>query len=378
MNKKILIGIIIIVVLLGIAGGVVTFFILNQQKQNPEDIWEKYISYINEHKYEEMYSMLTEDSKSQISQEDFIKRNKNIYDGIDMTNMKIEITSREEDSDIQKISYNSTMDTGAGNINFANTVRLTKDKEKGYLINWSSSLIFPSLNNTDKVRVKSISAKRGEIIDCNGNVLAGEGTVSSVGIVPGKLSENKDEDIENIAQLLGITSETINKSLSASWVKDDTFVPIKKVSKDAEDLKKQLLEINCIKITTAKSRVYPYGEALAHLIGYVQNITSEELESNKDKGYTSTSVIGKTGLEKIYEERLKGTDGIEIYIEDSEGNRKSEVAKINVQDGETIKLTIDSKIQVKLYNELKDNEGFFVVMHPQNRKIISTSIYTIL
>lgn len=54
------------------------------------------------------------------------------------------------------------------------------------------------------------------------------------------------------------------------------------------------------------------------------------------------------------------------------------MAKINVQDGETIKLTIDSKIQVKLYNELKDNEGFFVVMHPQNRKIISTSIYTIL
>lgn len=372
MNKKVIIGISIGVTILGIMGGIIYFLILNQFKVNPEDIWQKYVSLTNEQKYEEMYEMLTEDSKIQISQEDFIKRNKNIYDGINMTNMKAEITAiEEENSATQKVSYDLTMNTEAGNINLTNAVRLTKDKEKGYLINWSHSLIFPELNSSDKVRIKTISAERGIITDKNELMLAGKGEVSSVGIVPGKLGENRDEDIEKIAELLGTTADAINKSLSASWVKEDTFVPIKKISKDAEDLKSQLLSIKGIKITTTKSRVYPFGEATAHLVGYVQNITSEELEQNKGKGYDSNSVIGKAGLEKLYEEKLKGKDGVEIYIEDENGKRKAEIAKIDVQDGEKIKLTIDAKMQQNLYNQLKNDEGFFVVMHPTTGALLA-------
>jgi len=371
MNKKVVIGIIAGVVI-SVIIGVVAFFILNQSKVKPEEIWQSYISLINEKKYEEMYAMLTEEAKTQISQEDFIKRNQNIYEGIDMTNMKVEITALEEESSsIRKISYNSSMETEAGKIDFENIVRLTKDKEKGYLINWSSSLIFPQLNNTDKVRIKTISAKRGTILDKNGAMLAGEGEISSVGIVPGKIGENKEQEIERIANLLETTAEAINKTLSASWVKDDTFVPIKEVSKDATDLKQQLLQNPSIKISTAKARVYPLGEAAAHLVGYVQNITAEDLEKNVGKGYTSTSVIGKAGLERIYEERLKGKDGVEIYILDEQGNRKTDIAKIDVQDGEDIKLTIDANIQTKLYNELKENEGFFVVMHPTDGALLA-------
>ena len=374
MNKKIIIWIIaVIVIVLAIAGGII-LYTNNKTKSNPEDIWNQYIAYINDQKYDEMYDMLTDDSKAQISREDFVSRNKNIYDGIDMTDMKVEITSIEnEDSKTSKITYNSTMNTEAGQIDFQNTVRLTqnKDKENRYGINWSSSLILPQLNNTDKVRIKTISAERGSITDKNGQILAGKGTVSSVGIVPGKLGENKDESIEKIANLLGVTTDSINKNLSASWVKDDSFVPIKKVSKDNIELKDQLLQIPGVKITTDKGRTYPLGEVTAHLVGYVQNITAEELQENRGKGYTSTSVIGKTGLEKIYEERLKGKDGVEIYIESSDGTRKTDIAKIDVQNGEDIKLTIDSNIQTKLYNELKDNEGCFVVMHPKTGELLA-------
>lgn len=378
MDKKLVIGIIVAILVIALGVGI-AIFMLSQTKIAPEEIWQKYISCINDKKYEEMYEMITEESKSQITKEDFIKRNKNIYEGIDMANMKIEITAiEEESSSINKITYKSTMETASGKIDFENTVRLTKDKEKGHLINWSSSLIFPGLNNTDKVRIKTISAERGQIVDSRGNLLAGVGTISSVGIVPGKLGENKEQGIEQIANLLGTTSESINKTLSASWVKDDTFVPIKKVSVNATELKQQLLQIPGVKITSAKSRVYPLGEAAAHFVGYVQNITAEELEANQGKGYNSNSVIGKSGLEKVYEERLKGKDGVEIYIEDSEGNRKSEIAKIDVQNGETIKLAIDSNIQTKLYNDLKENEGFFVVMHPQTgalMALVSTPSY---
>ena len=373
MNKKIVIGIIIAIIIVALAGVGVAVYILNQNKINPEEIWKSYISKINEQKYEEMYQMLSETSKQQISQEDFITRNKNIYEGIEMSDMEIQITGvEEEDSKTSKITYNSTMNTEAGKVEFSNIVRLTEDKEQGYTINWSSNLIFPQLNNTDKVRVKTVKSERGEIVDKNGVVLAGEGEISSVGIVPGKLNqESKDADIEKIASLLGTTSTSINNTLSASWVKDDSFVPIKEVSKDATELKEQLLQISGIKINTDTARVYPLGEAAAHLVGYVQNITAEELEANKDKGYTSTSIIGKAGLEKQYEDRLKGTDGLDIYIEDENGERKAEIAKIEVQNGETIKLTIDSTIQTKLYNEIKDNQGFFVVMEPQTGALLA-------
>ena len=371
MNKKIIIGIVIAIVLIAIVGGIVVF-VQNKNKANPEDIWQKYISCINDRNYEEMYNMITEESKQTITQEDFIARNKNIYEGIDMTDMQIEITGIEEqDKTTTKISYNSTMNTEAGEISFSNQVKLNKDKEKGYLITWNSTLIFPQLSNTDKVRIKTISAERGEILDKNGTVLAGNGTVSSVGIVPGKLGENKETNIEQIATLLGITADEINDELSASWVKDDTFVPIKKVATTETELKNQLLQIPGVKITSVSSRVYPLGEIAAHLTGYIRTITAEELEENRGKGYNSNSLIGKTGLEKQYEERLKGKDGVEIYIEDSQGNRKSEIAKIDVQDGEDIKLTIDANLQTEIYNKTKDNKGFFVVMEPKTGAILA-------
>lgn len=372
MNKKTTIWIIVAIIIIATILGTIATFVLSKNKNKPEDIWQKYIACINEQKYEEMYNMLTEDSKAKISQDDFISRNKNIYDGIDMTDMQIKISSvEEENSTTSKISYNQSMNTDAGKIEFDNTVRLTKNKEKGYLVNWSSSLIFPTLGNNDKVRIKTISAERGSIIDKNSQVLAGQGSVSSVGIVPGKLSDNKEADIEKIANLLGTTANSISKSLSASWVKDDTFVPLKKIAMNATDLKNQLLQIPGVKITTAKGRTYPLGETAAQLVGYVQTITAEELEANRGKGYTATSVIGKAGLEKQYEERLKGKDGVEIYIEGEDGTRKTDIARIDVQNGETIKLTIDSKIQTKLYDELKENEGFFVVMQPKTGELLA-------
>lgn len=373
MNKKIVIGIVvtIIVIVFAVAGGVIAYR-MTRDTSKPEDVLIKYVGYVNEQNYEEMYKLLTNDSKEQISKEDFITRNKNIYEGIDMTDMKIEITNvTEENSKTYVISYNQSMNSEAGKIEFENTANVIKDKELGYQLNWKSSLIFPNLSSTDKVRIKTISAERGSIVDKNGNMLAGLGTVSSVGIVPGKLGENKDENIEKIANLLGTTADSINKTLSASWVKDDTFVPIKKIQVDSIELKEQLLQIPGIKITSTKSRVYPLGEASAHLVGYVQNITADELKANRGKGYTSTSVIGKAGLEKQYEERLKGKDGLEIYIEDSDGKRKKDIAKIDVQNGETIKLTIDSTMQSKLYNELKNDAGFFVVMHPNTGALLA-------
>ena len=124
-------------------------------------------------------------------------------------------------------------------------------------------------------------------------------------------------------------------------------------------------------IKDADKREYPLGEKLAHLIGYIQTISAEDLEKNKDKGYTSNSVIGKSGLEKYYEDRLKGTTGAEIYIANSNGNKKRTIVKRECKDGENIKLTIDSNLQTKIYEDYSSEKSATCVINPKTGEILA-------
>ena len=366
MKKKIIIVIVLVCLAILAVGG---FLIYSSKTIKPENILNEYISKINEAKYNEMYEMISNRSKGQITEEDFVKRNKNIYEGIDMSNLKIDIKNIEKESSKKyAITYITSMNVSGQNISFENRSNIIKEDNK-LKIDWSSNMIFPNLNGTDKVKVSTSKAIRGKILDRNGKELATNGKISSVGIVPGKLGENKTESINKIAELLNLSSETIENKLKASWVKDESFVPIKNVSMDENDLKEKLLQIKGVMISSTNGRIYPLGEATAHLTGYIQSITKEELEKNPE--YSSTSLIGKTGLEKRYEKELKGKDGIEIYIADSEGNKKDTIIKKEKVDGENIKITIDSIIQNNLYKELKNDEGLFVVMNHKTGEIIA-------
>ena len=363
MKKKILITILIILISAMIGS---LIFIIDYNK--PEKVLTRYFSLINEGKYGELetYVNLPEG----YSQEDFLKRNTNIYTGIDAEDITIEIKSVEKEKKSAKVTYINKLKIKDQIVEFENVANFTKEN-LDYKIDWSSNLIFPELNNEYKVRVRAIHAKRGEIFDRNGLLLAYYGKISKVGVVPGKLSENREEDIEKLSELLNISVEKINKELSSSWVKNDSFVPLKNISYDEEILKEKLLEIPGIMLDSEKDRVYPYKEATAHVTGYISSITAEELETRKDKGYSSTSLLGKAGAERTYEERLKGKDGIGVYVEDENGKIVKKIIETEAQDGEDIKLTIDAAMQVKLYEELKNDEGFFVVMNPKTGEILA-------
>lgn len=215
-NKKgLIIGLVILLIMVII---IVTVITLNLNKENPEDVLNTYITYINDKNYDGMYDLLSSSSKSSISKEDFITKNKNIYEGIDSLDIKIDIKETKKESKNIKILYNEQMYTSAGKVDFSNSVNLVKE-DKQYKIDWSITLIFPELKEGYKVRVKTLKANRGAIIDRDGNKLAYDGKVSSVGIVPGKLGDNKDESISKISELTGVSIETINKYLSARLCK---------------------------------------------------------------------------------------------------------------------------------------------------------------
>lgn len=345
---------------------------LNQDIMQPDELLQLYTTYINEQKYEEMYALLDDLSQEITSQEDFISKNKNIYEGIEARDITVHITEVIKQSNKQTlVKYDTNMDTLAGEISFSNQAIFTKNKDREYKLKWYSQLIFPQLNPKDKVRVNTLKADRGTIYDRNREMLAGKGIASSIGIVPGKMSENREEDIEKIAELLEVSTQSIYKKLGASYVKDDTFVPIKTIKAGQEELEEALLKVKGIKITNTPVRVYPLEEKISHLVGYIQKVNAEDLERLEGEGYNANSVIGRAGLEKIYEEELRGIDGYEIIIVDSENNKKQTLAEKRERDGRDIVLTIDSRMQRHLYDQFAQDKSCSVVMNPKTGEILA-------
>ncbi len=294
-SKKIAIILTVIIVLLLIAGIVEWYIISNMDKNKPEEVLNAYIECLKNQDYEGMYLLVSDSTKSRVDKETFLSRNQNIYEGIEATN--IEISNLVYDEDNKSVSYDMSFDTLAGTISFSNTATFDRQDDNKYYLNWYSSLIFPDLEESYKVRVYSNSGARGDILDRNGKVLA---------------TNNENGE-----------------------------------------------------------REYPYGEIAAHLVGYIRGISEEELEAHKGEGYTTSSLIGKNGLELAFEDRLRGKNGTGIYIVDANETVLKTIAETDMEDGEDIKTTIDIDLQTKIYEEFNGDNGFSVAMNPKTGEVLA-------
>ena len=154
-KTKVIIIVISIIVLLALIGGGVYWyiFILNADQNTPEEVFSQYVSYINEQNYEAMYNLLSDSTKERVEKQTYLDRNKNIYEGIDAENVTISNLSYEKSSKI--LSYDMSLVTSAGEINFHNTASFDRQDDNKYYLNWYSNLIFPELKDDYKVRVST-------------------------------------------------------------------------------------------------------------------------------------------------------------------------------------------------------------------------------
>lgn len=374
MKRKKIIGTMAAILILLIVGAVAVVLVRRPfDAGKPDELLADYFACIEKGAYDKMYGMLDEESKANISKKDFVTRNQKIYEGIEAKNVKISVKDAKKTDGGEKVSYLASMDSVAGKIEFENQAMCTRDSYfDEFKLSWDDSLIFPDMKDTDKVSVSTSQAVRGQILDRNGNMLAGPGTAPSVGLVPGKMSENKEADIAQLAGLLGMTEEEINSQLSAAWVTPDSFVPLKTLnSQQSQELTEQLLTIAGVLINDTEVRTYPLGEKAAHLIGYVQSVTAEDLEEHKGEGYTSSSVIGKSGIEGLYEKELKGENGVKISIMTEDGVEKNVVASVDKQDGENIRLTIDSDLQGLVYDQFREDKSCSVALNPFTGEVLA-------
>lgn len=338
----------------------------NKAKEAFDNYKQKWI----EKDYKGMYEILSSDSKSKITEEEFVNRFSNIYGAMGASNMEITDGESEKGDSALVIPFTLSMNTVAGKVELKDFKAEMVKEDKEYKVNWNDNLILPNMVEGDKVRVETFSGKRGKILDKDGKALAEDGKLNIVGIHPSVFNkEDKEKRIKEMADALDISEETINKKLDANS-NPEHFVEIVKILPSDSKLKKlENREEEGILIRSTNSRVYNGGEAFGRLVGYIGYITAEELENMKDKGYTSNSEIGKSGLEQVYEDTLRKTNGGEIYIE--RGNEKISVAKEEAKNGQDIKLSIDSKLQKKVYDEMNGEKGASTAVNPKTGEVLA-------
>ena len=187
-----------------LAGGGILVWKLLINTATPQETVKNYFSFVEKGQYDKMYAMLSEATKETVSEQEFIERNQNIYEGIEAKNIKTIVPKYEKSKENPvTVKYSQTMQTSADEISFENEMTLQKENGE-YKIDWNSTLIFPNLQESYKVQIQTERANRGTIYDRDGAILAVNGTVTEVGLVPGKMGDDaaKTESIQKLAQIL--------------------------------------------------------------------------------------------------------------------------------------------------------------------------------
>ena len=357
-KKKYIIGISVCVLLI-----VSVFFIFNQGKSN-EQVVTEYFELLKKKDYKQMYQMLNQKTVYTPTQKYFVEKYKEIYDDIGANNIQVKIL--DEKNDIVK--YQISMNTVAGTIEYKNKIGVKNEQ-----IQFNNNLIMKDYKDGCKIKVTTYNPeKRGRILDRNGKVLAEDGKGYSVGLVKGKL--NGENDYGQIAKYLETDVETLQKKMSASWIKDDSFVPIKTVSEITKNglVYNGILNISGVKISTVGIRTYPYDKVASHVVGYVQNVNAEDLKKHKNEGYNSTSVIGRSGIEAVYEKQLRGSSSGKIDLVDKNDKVIENLCALEIDKSpQDITLTIDIDLQQSLYNEYQNDKSASVALNPKTGEVLA-------
>ncbi len=240
-----------------------------------------------------------------------------------------------------------------------------------------------SLAEDNRIRTKYVKAQRGIFYDASGEVLVRNISGFSLFITPADLPrDNKERQavIENISSIIGLSSQEISdKLLDYRYFFQPIVIETGIDYQRAMALKIASADLPGISLEVDTWRQYLAGDSFSHLLGYVGKINSAEYESNKNE-YLLIDNIGKTGLEKSYENLLRGEHGKKLVEVDALGQEKKIISTTNFVPGDDLVLSIDADLQRKVYEVLdsqlkKKKTAVVIISNPKNGEILSLVDY---
>ncbi|HBA89388.1 MAG TPA: penicillin-binding protein 2 [Geobacter sp.] len=235
----------------------------------------------------------------------------------------------------------------------------------------ADDLLNQSENN--RLRFVPVAAPRGAILDRNGKVLVSNTPSFSVAVIPQDV-KNKEQLIDNLARHLNLD----RKEIEEKWAKGQgraKYYPLVVASGITRDqmefLEENRLSLSGVNMEMKPIRAYTNGALASHLLGYLGEISEEELNSERYQEYNAGDYVGKSGIERSWEQYLHGTDGGRQIEVDARGRFLRTVEETGSSVGNTVLLTIDLDMQKVAEQALGDRAGAAVAMDVNSGEILA-------
>ena len=223
-----------------------------------------------------------------------------------------------------------------------------------------------TLSDKNRIREWKLAPVRGEFHDYFGNVIAGNFEAYQLHVIPEQVEDFRYV-IYRLKDLLELSDKEFKKVLKKKneikpW---ETLIVSDNLSwQKFSKINNHLYDLNGVKPVISISRSYPYKENFTHLVGYVSQANENDIENTEaiKKNFVPGLKVGKVGLEKSFEEKLIGSNDIERYEVNAYGRRISQLEFQKGEKGKTLRLTIDTEVQMLANKLLKDKAGSICVM----------------
>jgi len=234
-----------------------------------------------------------------------------------------------------------------------------------------------TLSEANRTRENMISAPRGLITDRN-NVILADNAASFKASIIRENCQDYNSSLEEIGRLLEIEKS----DLKARIAKYESFPPFKPIVvkdnlglREIARIESKRLEFPELMVETDPRRFYPFSNLAAHVIGYLQELSPEEIKAEAYKARNLGDLVGRTGVEKEYEPFLVGVDGKLTEVVDSVGRNRGEVGRVEPIPGQNIQLSLDFDLQAKATQLLEGKEGAVVILDPRNGEVLALASY---
>ncbi|HCA59664.1 MAG TPA: hypothetical protein DEP46_16975, partial [Blastocatellia bacterium] len=236
---------------------------------------------------------------------------------------------------------------------------------------------FQERAENQRIRLIPIPAPRGAIFDRNGNILVDSRPTFNVVISKEPLKTiDTAERIPQYSRGLSLEPQVVTERLNAINKQTDFETLILKDNASMQDIawvEAHSLEYPELRVELQPQRFYPHGTYMAHILGYVGEISPKQLESERWTGLRPGDIIGKGGLEEYYDEFLRGRPGYRKVIVDSRGRIQSEIEVVPPQAGQDLITTLDLDLQMAAERQIENSaskRGTILAMDPRNGEML--------